>query len=337
MDAITSEPAPAETAAPSMSPLVSLDGPDLPLFRLGQALKSLGYCFTTVTPASHARVVARPLQRGPSLTDIFGWSRPFHAHDLPCDIEKLASAAGVMESGGGWYRSSVRFSSLGEQLYVHSAYPTDQADAVFFGPDTYRFGRVIRSAMDEMRRVRVRHFNILDVGAGSGAGGLYAASLAASLRPTLTLTDINPLALRYCRVNAALNDIANVGVVQSDLFAEVGGSYDLIISNPPYLVDKLRRSYRHGGGNLGSGLSLRLIDEGVPRLARGGRFILYTGSAIINGTDLLREALSSRLRGCAFRMTYEEIDPDVFGEELDHPPYDSADRIAVVSVVIERT
>jgi hypothetical protein len=99
----------------------------------------------------------------------------------------------------------------------------------------------------------------------------------------------------------------------------------------------LRRSYRHGGGNLGSGLSLRLIDEGVPRLARGGRFILYTGSAIINGTDLLREALSSRLRGCAFRMTYEEIDPDVFGEELDHPPYDSADRIAVVSVVIERT
>jgi hypothetical protein len=34
-------------------------------------------------------------------------------------------------------------------------------------------------------------------------------------------------------------------------------------------------------------------------------------------------------------MTYEEIDPDVFGEELEHPPYDRADRIAVVAVTID--
>jgi hypothetical protein len=34
-------------------------------------------------------------------------------------------------------------------------------------------------------------------------------------------------------------------------------------------------------------------------------------------------------------MAYEEIDADVFGEELDQPPYDCADRIAVVSVVVD--
>jgi hypothetical protein len=35
------------------------------------------------------------------------------------------------------------------------------------------------------------------------------------------------------------------------------------------------------------------------------------------------------------RFSYEEIDPDVFGEELAYPPYDRADRIAVVAVTIE--
>jgi hypothetical protein len=35
------------------------------------------------------------------------------------------------------------------------------------------------------------------------------------------------------------------------------------------------------------------------------------------------------------RFTYEELDPDVFGEELENAPYDQADRIAVVGVTIE--
>jgi hypothetical protein len=36
------------------------------------------------------------------------------------------------------------------------------------------------------------------------------------------------------------------------------------------------------------------------------------------------------------RLAYTEIDPDVFGEELDRPPYDRADRIAVVGVTVDR-
>jgi hypothetical protein len=35
------------------------------------------------------------------------------------------------------------------------------------------------------------------------------------------------------------------------------------------------------------------------------------------------------------RFSYEEIDPDVFGEELEHPPYDRVDRIAVVVATID--
>lgn len=309
---------------------------DKALLHLGQILKQLGYRFTTVTPASHARVLARPLDHTAGLTDIFGWNRPFRLGDIDRRVVRHASAAGVLEPQGAWTRSCVRFTTLCDQLYAHSAYPTEQPDAVFFGPDTYRFCRAISTALGQMMRDHHprRPFRILDVGAGSGAGGLYAARRAAQLRPVLALSDINRRALRYCRVNAALNGVDNVAVVESDLFQNVDDCYDLIIANPPYLVDKLVRAYRHGGGALGSALSLRIVEEGVCHLAPAGRLVLYTGSAIVNGRDYFQEAVRSWASGHSLPMTYEEIDPDVFGEELDQPPYDRADRIAAVSVTI---
>jgi hypothetical protein len=45
--------------------------------------------------------------------------------------------------------------------------------------------------------------------------------------------------------------------------------------------------------------------------------------------------LQSLLAGQPVRFTYEELDPDVFGEELESAPYDQADRIAVVGITIE--
>lgn len=321
-------------AAPQL-PCGPQDIGDHSLIALGRALKNARYRFTTVTPASHARVMARASNRAPSLIDIFGWNRRFRPDQLDGRFARLANSAGVLQPNEGWLKSSVRFSTLGDQLFVHSAYPTDRADAVFFGPDTYRFARMISGAVAELQVRRVPRLRILDVGAGSGAGGLHAAALASQLPTTVTLTDINRRALRYCRINAALNGIDDVDVVESDLFENVSGSYDLIIANPPYLVDELGRTYRHGGGELGADLSVRLVEQGITRLARGGRLLLYTGSAIVDGRDDLHDTLSSRLRGRAVHMAYEEIDPDVFGEELDHPPYDRVDRIAVVGVTID--
>jgi methylase of polypeptide subunit release factors len=176
---------------------------------------------------------------------------------------------------------------------------------------------------------------ILDVGAGSGAGGLHAALRAAEFRPSVTLSDINRRALRFCGINAALNAVPRVTIVESDLFEHIPGPFDLIIANPPYLVDPLGRTYRHGGGAFGFDLSLRVVTQGLPRLAPGGRLLLYTGSAIVNGLDLFQAALVSRLEGHDVSLSYEEIDPDVFGEELERPPYDRADRLAVVGVTID--
>jgi SAM-dependent methyltransferase len=308
-----------------------VESADRALLALGLHLKRQGYHFTTVSPATHAKVNARADNEPPSLTAILGWNRPFAADGVAeIDLRRLADA-GILERVGTSLRSTVRFSTLGEQLFVHSSFPTEQPDAVFFGPDTYRFARFIDSNLATRRCERLR---ILDVGAGSGAGGLHAAA-ESHLRPIVTLSDINRRALQFCRINAAINSVADVAIVESDLFDGVEGSFDLIIANPPYLVDPLARTYRHGGGPLGFELSLRIAANGISRLAPGGRLLLYTGSAIVNGSDLFQAALSSELEGRGARFTYEELDPDVFGEELEHHPYDRVDRLAVVGVTID--
>mgnify|MGYP007130750401 FL=1 len=71
--------------------------------------------------------------------------------------------------------------------------------------------------------------------------------------------------------------------------------------------------------------------EAAARLERGGAFLLYTGSAIVNGEDKLKDALLNALDN--FDVSYREIDPDVFGEELEREDYADVDRIAVVGLV----
>ena len=52
----------------------------------------------------------------------------------------------------------------------------------------------------------------------------------------------------------------------------------------------------------------------------------------MNGHDVLLEGLRSVLQLYASRFVYEEIDPDVFGEELDKSAYAHVDRIAAVGL-----
>ncbi len=305
---------------------------DKALVALGLQLKHRGYCFTTVTPATHRRVNVREPTLPPSLEDIFGWSRGFGFGDLPRQLIELLAAAGELARSGPMLRSRVRFSTLGKQIFVHSAYPTDEDDAVFFGPDTYRFTRLIQQALPKIGRP----LRLLDIGAGSGAGGLHAASRLSDRSASIVLSDVNLRALRFSRINALLNEIDNLQVIESNLFEKISGSFDLMIANPPYLVDPLKRLYRHGGALLGSELTLQLVRQSLDHLAPTGRLIVYSGSAISRGVDHLKKSLGRLLKKSNLHFQYEEIDPDVFGEELDHWPYDSADRIAAIGLVVDR-
>lgn len=306
------------------------------LFRLGLWLQEVGYHFVTVTPSTHARVRARgPDRAAETIEDVFGWSRPFARSLLPESALTLLAAAGALEQHAGLMHSKVRYSTLGRTIFVHSAYPTTQSESVFFGPDTYRFTALIQRTLASNPRTAVRC--IVDMGCGSGAGGIVAAHALSSWTPLVIMTDINPAALCCARANAALAKIPHADFRQGDLFSTTEESIDLIVANPPYLLDNDARAYRHGGGALGSGLSLRIVAEGLPHLAAGGMLILYTGAPMIDGSDTFLASVAPALRNADVKWNYVEIDPDVFGEELDNPVYARVERIAAVALVVVKS
>ena len=269
------------------------------------------------------------------MRDVFGWSRPFRCGVLDAGLFHAARDAGVLgeatHAGETCWISTVRAATLNGQIFLHSAFPTAAPDAVFFGPDTYRFADAVGQALAARDRpVRLA----VDIGCGSGAAGVMIAR--AHPAATVVLADINAAALAMAGVNAGAAGVANTMCVQSDLFTGLAGSFDLIVANPPYLIDRAARVYRHGGGRRGEAISLRILQEALPRLAPGGLLVLYTGSAIAGGQDFLRQEAGALLAGTGWPWTYREVDPDVFGEELGEGAYVNAERIAAVVLTVAR-
>ena len=300
-----------------------------PLAALLEALDREGYAFTTVTPETHARLLRRrPGAVAGDMRDVFGWSLPFTRDLLSGDLLDLLRDGGALEERNGAYRSLVRVSSLSGRLFLHSAYPTEEEDSVFFGPDTYRFARFVEAASEELERPR----HLVDLGAGAGPGGISAAGLLEPER--ISLVDINSRALTLACANSLAAGM-EVETVCGGL-ADVEGEVDLIIANPPFIADTKGRDYRDGGDMLGAGVSLDWARQSLERLGEGGTMLLYTGSPIVAGEDALLGALAELADSRGATLRYEELDPDIFGEELDQPAYAAAgaERIAAVGAVL---
>ena len=296
------------------------------LIALGQALQSTGYRFTTVTPRTHQRVHAcREGAPATNLHDIFGWSRPFAPQTLAPNLLALMREAGVLAEENGQLRATVRASTLGGLTYFHSAYPTIDDDAVFFGPDTYRFVAAIERSLPTLSSSPLR---IADIGCGAGPAAIILARRFPDAE--VLALDINDAALALTRVNASLADAAAVAAKRSDLLDGVAGDFDLIVSNPPYLLDPRKRAYRHGGGKRGAGLSLAIVEAALARLRPSGALLLYTGVAIAAQEDAFLAEIAPLLDLHCSAWRYEELDPDVFGEEVGTPGYEDIERIAAV-------
>ena len=298
---------------------------DRALLDLLALLDARGYHFVTPTPATHARVVARPdRQKARDLDDIFGWSLPFAPALLEPELADAVARAGIVADG----RSSLRVSRLHGRLFVHSAYPTTAEDAVFFGPDSYRFADLVVAELAGACPKR-----LVDIGAGAGVGGIVAAEACPDA--AVVLGDINPAALRLAAINAAHAGVT-VECIETPGLERVEGAIDVALANPPYIIDPAGREYRDGGELFGGRLSLDMAREAVARVVPGGRVILYTGTAIVRGRDLLRDALVEASGRMGASPRYREIDPDVFGEELEKPYYREVERIAVVAAVLTK-
>ncbi|EHB54225.1 MULTISPECIES: class I SAM-dependent methyltransferase [Paenibacillus] len=79
--------------------------------------------------------------------------------------------------------------------------------------------------------------SVLDVGCGYGPIGLTAARLAP--QGHVTMIDINSRAVELARENARHNGIANVTILESDLFTAVKDqAFDVVLTNPPIRAGK---------------------------------------------------------------------------------------------------
>lgn len=300
------------------------------LLQLLALLDRAHYHFVPVTPATHSRVLARPdKERARDLRDLFGWSLPFAPDLLAPEMLRLLEQAGALEAEGALLKSAIRIGRIHGKLIIHSAFPPADEDSVFFSPDTFRFVDIARAELGRVPGVR----RLVDIGTGAGAGAIGVASVLPGAR--LTLCDINPLALRIARINARHAGL-DVETVEGEL-GDVRGAFDVAIANPPFMVDEEDRTYRNGGDLHGGRLSVDWTAAAADRLEPGGRLILYTGAAIIGGRDPLRAALEEEAsaRGCSLR--YREIDPDIYGEELEKPAYADVERIAAVGAVLEKS
>lgn len=73
--------------------------------------------------------------------------------------------------------------------------------------------------------------DVLEIGGGTGLVSIFA-SLKAN---QVTVTDINPHAIKCIEANIKLNKKDNIHVLKSNLFENITSTYDLILFNTPYL------------------------------------------------------------------------------------------------------
>lgn len=302
------------------------------LVELLRYLKQHHYHFTTITPLSHQRILTRrKAQTASSLTDIFGWNLPFDADLLPLDLFALLEAHQYLEryNDQQWY-SRIRVSNLNQHLVVHSGYPTQDIDAVFFGPDTYRFYFHVQQYLKQQQ---LQPQSALEIGCGTAA---VAITLAQDFNiQHMAATDINPQALSFSAVNAQAAQI-DLALQHSDILDNIDAKFDFIFANPPYLVDDEQRQYRHGGQLDGAEMAFAILQQGIQQLAPNGHLFLYSGAAISQDNNLLYTAIKIFMQDYpTYQWQYQEIDPDVFGEELEHSQYQHIDRISLALITVQ--
>ncbi|MBB6118195.1 DUF7059 domain-containing protein [Nocardiopsis algeriensis] len=108
----------------------------------------------------------------------------------------------------------------------------------------------------------------LDVGTGCGVQALHLASRAREV----VATDLNPRALRLAGISLALSGIFGTRLEQGSLYEPVEGErFDLIVSNPPFVITPEASRYTYRESDLpGDDVCAELVRQAPAHLTEGG-------------------------------------------------------------------
>ena len=163
---------------------------------------------------------------------------------------------------------------------------------------------------------------VLDIGTGGGCIAIACAAFFPAAR--VDAVDIDGDALALAGENVRDHGLQRrVRLIESDLFAGVGGVYDLIIANPPYVGreehESLPPEYRHEperglrAGEDGVELIARILPQAARHLASEGVLVVEAGSC--------RPALEARFPDLPFTwLDFERGGDNVFLLRRDELP-----------------
>jgi hypothetical protein len=173
--------------------------------------------------------------------------------------------AGLVRVAKGLVRSPVRIVPYSDVLLV-----ADPPDLIESGasPDIV-MGMTGSSLTLAYATVRRRFRSALDLGTGCGIQALLAAGHAEQV----LATDRSARSVNFARFAARLNHRANIEFRTGDAFRPARGrKFDLIVSNPPFMISPgLRYMYRDSGLE-GDGFCRRLAERAPGYLTEGGYF-----------------------------------------------------------------
>ena len=155
-----------------------------------------------------------------------------------------------------------RLLPIGKLLLASDGFSRDADDPADYVATYTPTARVLDSLTPRPRVDRA-----LDVGTGSGIHALLAAQHAGQV----IATDVNPRALAYTTLNAALNGIHNVECRQGSLFEPVEGeTFGLITCNAPYVISPETRWVYRDSEFSEDGVSERVLLSAAAHLADDG-------------------------------------------------------------------
>lgn len=282
----------------------------LPLLR--DSLVESGYCeggirdrlalpaASALPPVGHAPSLVR-LALGAqdtlgALTRLLLLGRSMDVDDvvqLATPLIDMLTSIGLAQCAGGSLRPLVRLTPFHELLVAGDLHNEDSSevasDAVEnpHGPTEVLARLIPRAAVHRS----------LDIGTGSGT---HALQLASHSHDVLGV-DISPRAVAFARFNAALNGIANARFQVADVVSGLDNEepFDLIVSNPPYLVSPEKsvvyRDGQHGSAHVGT----RVLTEAPALLAPDGLLVCLTSWGATDPHDPAREIKNlARQAGC---------------------------------------
>lgn len=170
---------------------------------------------------------------------------------------------GVIESGPDGIRAPLRLSMYDDLLVAHDAFQ-EKRD---LRPDHVLDVNPTTIALSNLT-VRRPVARALEIGTGCGALALRASRHA----DRVVATDTNQRALNMAVFNATINGVTNVEWRLGSLFDTVAGeTFDLIFSNPPYVVSPDSRLIFRDGGRRGDAFCEEIVRR-VPEFLTAGGF-----------------------------------------------------------------